>query len=116
MIQIKLYSTRDAEKDLEGKNFTVLNGVELSIKKWESIRDATDDLLDEANTQCGLCLTCKEDDGACDCCPLKDECYICCSEHTDVVGSLETLRRDCNSLLRRLRRIREKEYRQSSET
>ena len=93
MKNIKIYNTRQAQKDLKAGTVT---GLEAAIKKWKSILDVIVELKNEALSSCGLCLThelCKECPTA-DCGDLavmKDAMRYLKSTHNSIVHLIEFL-------------------------
>ena len=97
MKNLKIYNTRQARKDLRAKN---INGLEASIKKWESLFSIILKLRNEALSPCGLCLT-------------RDLCKSCPAENCGdrivmkrVMGNLKNTQHAMKDLIDFLKELR----------
>jgi hypothetical protein len=104
MIPIILFTTEDALT-----KFTKDNGLELSIKKWESVCEGLQKIFNMVNARCGLCLQYP----TCQTCPLPAvENAICGddkSSYTIAREALDTALIDAYNMLDVLKAIRKKE-------
>lgn len=76
MKRISLYTSEDAEKDVESKKRT---GKEASIRKWKLVLNALRAIGGVQGSACGLCHE-RENGDSCLGCPLLDSPSKKCSE------------------------------------
>ena len=112
--RINLYTSEDAKRDMSphwyyGKPIDRISGLDASIKKWDSLVRALDQVQKVAETSCGLC---KEHEHRCRSdCPISDfgleDNRTCCKEFELATKSLDKSIQYARDMLRRLRRVKE---------
>ncbi len=91
MRTVNLFTHEDAYDAVNEDND---NGVDVSIMKWRSIRDALAAIKSVVNSQCGLCMQYNQ---CCEDCSLHregksdgdDGDYECCRTFSEIVFSLD---------------------------
>ena len=104
MITVSVFTVKDAEKE-----FTVDNGLELAIKKWQSICEGLEGIARVVHARCGLCIQYD----SCAVCPLSiAERWVCGDEKssfTIATRSIDNALVDAYNMLDVLKAIRNKE-------